>query len=85
MPRAELLLFPAGKTKFHRSDGTIGTAPGHGVVLIGMGEVACTALRRSGLGACYVLLPYDANADFMGSLDDCYRSIRARVAAGGKG
>ena len=44
------LLFPAGKTKFHRPDGTIGTAPGHGVVLIGMGEVACTALMRSGLG-----------------------------------
>jgi hypothetical protein len=35
-----------------RPDGTIGKAPGHGVVLIGMGETACTALRRSGLGRC---------------------------------
>src|SRR5262245_20552015 len=52
VPRGELLLFPRGKTKFHRPDGTIGKAPGHGVVLIGMGETACTALRRSGLGWC---------------------------------
>jgi len=51
-PRAELLLFPKGKTKFVRPDGSIGTAPGHGVVLIGMGEIACTALLRSGLGFC---------------------------------
>ena len=32
------------------TDGSIGTAPGHGVVLIGMGEVANTALDRSRLG-----------------------------------
>jgi hypothetical protein len=50
MPRAELILFPRGKTKFHRPDGSIGTAPGHGVVLVGMGPVACEALRASGLG-----------------------------------
>src|SRR4029450_11023825 len=29
MPRAELILFPRGKTKFHRPDGSIGPAPGH--------------------------------------------------------
>jgi len=29
--------------------------------------------------------PYDAADDFSRSLDDCYRAIRARVAAGGKG
>jgi hypothetical protein len=28
--------------------------------------------------------PYDAAADFAGSLDDCYRAVRERVAAGGK-
>jgi N6-adenosine-specific RNA methylase IME4 len=28
--------------------------------------------------------PYDGNADFAGSLYDCYAEIRARVAAGGK-
>jgi hypothetical protein len=50
MPRAEGLLFPRGKTKFIRPDGTIGRAPGHGVVMVGMGETACTALRHSGLG-----------------------------------
>jgi len=53
VPRAELLCFPKGKTKFIRPDGSIGTAPGHGVVLLGMGEVACTALYNSQLGACY--------------------------------
>jgi hypothetical protein len=28
---------------------------------------------------------YNANADFAASLDDCYRAVRARIAAGGKG
>jgi hypothetical protein len=50
VPHVETLLFPRGKTKFIRPDGTIGTAPGHGVALIGMGEVANAALERSGLG-----------------------------------
>ena len=73
VPNAELLLFPNGKTKFHRPDGTIGKEPGTGIVLIGAGCVACEALRRSGLGACYVrdaavALPYNANADFGGAL-----------------
>jgi hypothetical protein len=47
---AESLLFPRGKTKFIRPDGSIGEAPGTGVVLIGMGLVANLALRHSGLG-----------------------------------
>jgi hypothetical protein len=50
MHRADLLLFPRGKTKFVRPDGSVGRAPGHGVVLIGMGYTGCGALRRSGLG-----------------------------------
>ena len=50
VPRAETILFPKGKTKFVRADGSIGGSPGHGVVLIGMGAVANEALRRSGLG-----------------------------------
>ena len=49
-PRAETLLFPRGKTKFIRPDGTVGGSPGHGVVLIGMGAVANEALRECGLG-----------------------------------
>jgi len=58
LPRAQLLLFPRGKTKFVRPwpDNSIGTAPGHGVVLIGMGEVACAALLRSGLGFCATIV-----------------------------
>jgi len=50
MPRAEMLLFPRGKTKFIRPDGSVGSSPGHGVVLIGMGDDACNALARCGLG-----------------------------------
>jgi hypothetical protein len=50
VPHAETLLFPRGKTKFHRPDGTIGNAPGHGIVLIGMGEAANAALMFSGFG-----------------------------------
>jgi hypothetical protein len=50
MGKSEVLLFPKGKTKFVRPDGSIGRAPGHGIVLIGMGPVACDALERSGLG-----------------------------------
>jgi hypothetical protein len=49
-PGAETLLFPKGKTKFHRPDGSIGTAPGHGVALIGMGTICNKALKQSGLG-----------------------------------
>ena len=50
MHRAEVLLWPKGKTQFIRPDGSIGKAPGHGVVLIGMGEECCQALEQSGLG-----------------------------------
>jgi len=49
-PRAETLLFPRGKTKFIRPDLSVGRAPGHGVVLIGMGARSNEALRKSRLG-----------------------------------
>ena len=49
-PQCDALLFPKGKTKFVRPDGSIGGSPGTGVVLLAMGEVACLALRTSGLG-----------------------------------
>lgn len=59
--RAEALLFPKGKTKFvpspelraeleRKSGGKFHNAPGHGVVLLGMGSEAKAALARSGLG-----------------------------------
>lgn len=50
MPRADGILFPRGKTKFIRPDGSVGRSPGHGIVLVGMGDVACQALIRSKLG-----------------------------------
>ena len=42
--RAESMLFPRGKTKFLRPDGSVGRDPGHGVVLLGMGERSNRAL-----------------------------------------
>lgn len=48
--QADAMLFPKGKTKFIRPDGTIGKSPGHGVVIIGMGGRCCEALRHSRLG-----------------------------------
>lgn len=48
--RAQTMLFPRGKTQFIRPDGSIGKSPGHGVVLLGMGEQANTALERCDLG-----------------------------------
>lgn len=44
--KAETMLFPRGKTKFIRPDGSVGKAPGHGIVMLGVG----LALYRSGLG-----------------------------------
>jgi hypothetical protein len=48
--KADTMLFPRGKTKFIRPDGSTGSAPNHGIVLLGMGAAANDALRRSGLG-----------------------------------
>lgn len=47
---ADTMVFPRGKTKFIRPDGTIGGSPGHGIVLLGCGPVANAALERCGLG-----------------------------------
>lgn len=44
------ILFPLGKTKFIRPDGTVGKAPGAGVAILSIGDVATDALRNSGLG-----------------------------------
>lgn len=48
--RADTILFPRGKTKCVRPDGSSGSNPGHGIVLLGMGATANDALRLSGLG-----------------------------------
>ncbi len=59
--RADALLFPKGKTKFIRPDGSVGGSPGHGVALLAMGERCCTALMHSGLGL-YVPLRVEGRA-----------------------
>lgn len=46
-PRADLMLFPAGKTKFVRPDGTRGGSPGTGVVLFASGVRGRLALLRA--------------------------------------
>ena len=48
--KAECMVFPRGKTQFIRPDGSIGKAPGHGIVLLGMGHRANLALYNCGLG-----------------------------------
>lgn len=50
VPQVDVFLFPRGKTKFVRPDGTIGKAPGSGVVFLAMGRKASEALKNSGLG-----------------------------------
>jgi hypothetical protein len=54
-PEVDVILFPKGKTKFVRPDGSIGRAPGHGVALMGMGPNSVCALERSNLGLLWHL------------------------------
>lgn len=56
--KADCFLFPRGKTKFVRPDGTIGKEPGGGVVLLGCGTFASFILQDSGLGWCVRSLTY---------------------------
>lgn len=51
-PKASVLCFLNGKVKFERPDGTIGSSPGTGTVLLAAGEVARRVLLRSELGMC---------------------------------
>ncbi|MFC5358019.1 hypothetical protein [Azospirillum himalayense] len=53
--KADTMLFPRGKTKFIRPDGSVGSSPGTGIVLLGAGDVANNALRRCGLGLCVMV------------------------------
>lgn len=50
VPQVDAMLFPKGKTKFVRPDGSVGGSPGNGVVLLAIGDIACKALESSGLG-----------------------------------
>lgn len=60
--QADAMLFPKGKTKFVRPDGSIGKCPGHGIVLLAMGDRAKSALLRSGLGFYIDLKPASGKA-----------------------
>jgi hypothetical protein len=51
-PQADALLFPYGKTKFIRPDGTVGPSPWSGVVLMALGKESADALRNCKLGLC---------------------------------
>jgi len=46
-PRMDALLFPKGKTKFVRPDGSRGMSPANGVVLMAIGPAANFALARA--------------------------------------
>jgi len=46
MSKMDGIFFPRGKTKFIKSTGEIGKAPGHGVVFFALGYRACNALKR---------------------------------------
>jgi len=48
--KAANMCMPRGKTKFIRPDGTIGKAPGHGIVLLGVGKIGYEALKLCKLG-----------------------------------
>lgn len=50
VPQVDLFLFPKGKTKFIRPDGTVGKAPGSGVIFLAIGQRSSEALKNSGLG-----------------------------------
>jgi hypothetical protein len=50
MPLADAFVFPRGKTRFVRPDGTVGKSPGQGAVLFSSGERGTYFLRNCGLG-----------------------------------
>ncbi|MCB8880091.1 hypothetical protein ACELLULO517_07580 [Acidisoma cellulosilytica] len=49
-PMVDAILFPRGKTKFIRPDGSVGGSPHDGIALLAKGSKAVAALRNSGLG-----------------------------------
>ena len=54
--QADAMFFPKGKTKFIRPDGSIGKAPGHGVVLLAAGDRAVETLSRAKAFGLFVKL-----------------------------
>ena len=60
--KADAMLLPKGKTKFVRPDGTMGKAPGHGIVLLAKGQKGVKVLRQSGLGF-FIEVPYNKSKE----------------------
>jgi len=61
---------------------------GHVRAVVPWGDYGVIYVEGDHRGFCasvFEIDDYDANADFAGSLDDCYAAIRERVAAGGEG
>lgn len=50
MPKMDGLLFPRGKTKFIKADGSIGKSPSSGIALFSKGEEATEILHKCDLG-----------------------------------
>jgi hypothetical protein len=50
IPKCTGVLFPKGKTKFIKPDGTIGGSPSSGVALLACSGYAAEILKQSGLG-----------------------------------
>lgn len=55
MPKADAIVFPRGKTKFIRPDGSVGKSPGHGVALFASGVAASHILMAANLGMSWPL------------------------------
>jgi phage N-6-adenine-methyltransferase len=58
-PRAQLVYIPDRKISFLNPDGRVHGSNSLASALVGIGEIACNALRQSGLGYCYLV---DRNA-----------------------
>jgi hypothetical protein len=78
-PCAEILLFPRGKTKFIRPDGSIGK--GQGTVLYSWewGKLRAQALRRSGLGFCATIEKAPSLSIATAAADDKFLPSTART------
>ena len=86
------ILFLADRIKFCRHDGSEQPAnSGAPPVLVAFGPGALEQIERSGISGALVTSwswrsgDYDAEGDFAKSLEEGYRAIRERVAAGGPG
>ena len=86
------ILFLADRIKFCRPDGSEQPAnSGAPPVLVAFGPGALEQIERSGISGALVTSwswrsgDYDAQGDFAKSLEEGYRAIRERVAAGGPG